>query len=752
MPLLDREDSDTLIVVRTARQSALFSAGRLDEADDEYRAICELSPTAAQLAESAAVQVHSLTHRNRFAEAIALGTATLRQLDIAVPNADRLDEDLDRQFGHLDRWLAVNDFTAVLTRPHITDPTLLTAARLINAVLPACYIADPVTLVWLGLEAIRIWLDHGPAPTLVGPAAHSAFAAVAMRGDPAAGYRALRQILALGEARGYEPGTSQAWLLHAVQASVFEPAESGLEAARRARDGLIAGGELTYAAYTYRATMYYLWDCAPALVDVAAEVRAGLDFTRRTGNEQSGQSVDGYRWLVAVLRGEDSLSATTGATDGYVGNPLLQFYSHLNRAIAAAVFGDAAGLSQHTAAAMALQPGALGPYPTAICRLLHGLALAEQARTTELADSDRLLAQVAELTAWLAERAANAPANFSHLVRLLEAERAWAADDFATAAQAFDAALREVDQRQRPWHRALTIEHAGRFYLAHGMEHAGHQLLAQARQAYAAWGATAKVAHLDWAYPVLRPGGVASGARAATSAAYPVARADDNAEHSAGPVTGGTIDLLGILSASQALSSETTTDRLHARVADVLAAMTGATDVRLYLWNDELGSWLTNTPAGTTSLGENAHTAPMTVLRYLQRTNEPLVVADVAGDDRFARDPHLAGAAPCSLLAVPIHSRGALRAALLLENRLLRGAFTADRLEAVTLIAGQLAVSLDNAQLYADLSESRKRIVATADHTRRRIERDLHDGAQQRLVSLALHLRAAQACTPPGHA
>jgi signal transduction histidine kinase len=87
---------------------------------------------------------------------------------------------------------------------------------------------------------------------------------------------------------------------------------------------------------------------------------------------------------------------------------------------------------------------------------------------------------------------------------------------------------------------------------------------------------------------------------------------------------------------------------------------------------------------------------------------------------------------------------------LLLENRLIRAAFTTERLGAVKLIAGQLAVSLDNAQLYAELTTSRARIVATADQTRRRIERDLHDGAQQRLVSLGLQLRAAQAALPPG--
>ena len=60
-------------------------------------------------------------------------------------------------------------------------------------------------MAWLSLEALRIWLEHGPARTLVGPASHAAFAAVALRGDYAAGYRALRRILALGEARGYEP-------------------------------------------------------------------------------------------------------------------------------------------------------------------------------------------------------------------------------------------------------------------------------------------------------------------------------------------------------------------------------------------------------------------------------------------------------------------------------------------------------------------------------------------------------------------
>jgi len=69
-------------------------------------------------------------------------------------------------------------------------------------------------------------------------------------------------------------------------------------------------------------------------------------------------------------------------------------------------------------------------------------------------------------------------------------------------------------------------------------------------------------------------------------------------------------------------------------------------------------------------------------------------------------------------------------------------------LPAVKLIAAQLRVSLDNAQLYAELTESRARIVAAADQTCRRIERDLHDGAQQRLANLVLQARMAQEAVP----
>jgi signal transduction histidine kinase len=59
-----------------------------------------------------------------------------------------------------------------------------------------------------------------------------------------------------------------------------------------------------------------------------------------------------------------------------------------------------------------------------------------------------------------------------------------------------------------------------------------------------------------------------------------------------------------------------------------------------------------------------------------------------------------------------------------------------------------VATAISNAQSRTDLAASRARVVAAADETRRRIERDLHDGTQQRLVSIGLGLRTAEAMVP----
>jgi len=102
-----------------------------------------------------------------------------------------------------------------------------------------------------------------------------------------------------------------------------------------------------------------------------------------------------------------------------------------------------------------------------------------------------------------------------------------------------------------------------------------------------------------------------------------------------------------------------------------------------------------------------------------------------------------------SAAGVPIRVEGRLWGVVTVgsADTLFMPADTEVRLAAFTELVG---TAIANAEAQAALAASRARIVAAADAARRRIERDLHDGAQQRLVTLALQLREAQTMAPPG--
>ena len=310
------------------------------------------------------------------------------------------------------RWLDHTDAAGDLARPDLTDPALLAACGLINATPTAAYFAgDLATVTWLGLEALRICLERGPAPALVTPAAYTAFGAVALRGDYAAGYRAARRTLELGEARGYEPGTSQARAFFALFSCWAEPIENSVHAAQRAREGLVAGGDLANAGYTYYASVPGMLDCAPSLDRLPHRGGSGggvcAPYWQRA--VRPGRSTPTGGWLLYCSAKATAAAGETVSADKYVGNPLAHFFAHLSHANAAAIFGDLTSLVQHTETAMQLLPVAVGLYPTAVARLLRGLALAGQARSADPDKRGGLLAELDEVTRRLAARAADAP-------------------------------------------------------------------------------------------------------------------------------------------------------------------------------------------------------------------------------------------------------------------------------------------------------------------------------------------------------
>jgi PAS domain S-box-containing protein len=102
-----------------------------------------------------------------------------------------------------------------------------------------------------------------------------------------------------------------------------------------------------------------------------------------------------------------------------------------------------------------------------------------------------------------------------------------------------------------------------------------------------------------------------------------------------------------------------------------------------------------------------------------------------------------------SQVGSPITVEGHLWGAITMNANQTLPSDTEKRLENFTELLG---TAIANAEGKSELAASRRRIVAASDEARRRIERDLHDGTQQRLVSLGLALRAAEASVPSDRA
>jgi diguanylate cyclase (GGDEF)-like protein len=712
-------DQKLLLALDIERHAALYLLGQFTESDHLYQSIERRCPNTLDLVEAACMQIACLTNRARPQEAVALGLDLLTRLGVTVPATDRLRDEIDRGLDEHYLWVEQDDQAAELRRPEVRDSRVNAIAEIIKRLMPAAFFGDQDLMTWLVLQSRRLWAEHGPCRALVGPLAHAGVMTIALRQDYRTGYRVVQRILAASGERGYEPETSHARFLFSVSSCHwFEPLEDDLNEAQQAREGLLRGGDQQTAVFTYHASTPALLDCAETVESYLPTVEAGLLLATRTGNDQSAAIALPYRQLVRALRGETD--SPGGFTDdafdeqahlaGLEANPMAAVTFHLTRALAAAVFADQATLIQQMDAAMPLLPYLRSHYATARAYLLRALSLASLARAAGPDESRALIEELDGCRDWLARRAVDAVGNFGHLLTLVDAERAWAVGDFRSAVAAFDAAVHEVGGRRRPWQTAFILERAATFHLSHGHEHAGRSLLTQSRDAYAAWGAVAKADQLVRLYPFLR--------------AVPNRPAELEQGSLLG-VSSEAIDLLAVLKASQALSSETRLDRLRTRVVEVLTAMTGATSVTVLLWSEDDGGWVlpgVNGPdgGGQAPLGVEAAGAagllPLSAFRYADRTRKPLLVADATVDDRFAGDPYLARAQCCSLLVVPILSQGTPRVMLVLENRLHRSVFSSDRLDAILLIAGQLAVSFDNAlvqQIREREADRRSRLLAT---------------------------------------
>ncbi len=107
---------------------------------------------------------------------------------------------------------------------------------------------------------------------------------------------------------------------------------------------------------------------------------------------------------------------------------------------------------------------------------------------------------------------------------------------------------------------------------------------------------------------------------------------------------------------------------------------------------------------------ESSSNVPITLINYIKRTREILVLEDLKDKPFLRDDKYILAQQPKSLLGLPIINQGKLLGILYLENNLTAGAFTYNRIELLKLISTQAAISLENAMLYQNLAQAAERL------------------------------------------
>lgn len=718
---LNDEDRARLFTLLVDKHAALYSLGRLDAADATYAEIVAMQPEPLTMVDSAAVQIANLSNRSRHKDAVTLGLDLLDALGMPQP-AD-IKAAIGMAMFKMGAWIAGSEKEADLSRPELDDPRILGIAKLLSKTQVAAFFSSAKIGAWLTMESFDLWVTHGPCPSLMATLCATPMQLIAVAQDYQGAYNLARHLLAVGEARRYEPATSVARFMFAFSSVHWlEPADHGLLHYRKAREGLLQAGDLQYSVFTYAAWMVLL-DTSPNIDGCIDELEDGFALANRCGDANFLNMHRPSRQLYRTLHGDIRPDLPPGSYDdeGFneaeheasLTSPTISAaYYHANRALSAALFNDMATLHRQVQAMVPLYGRMPGNYVLVRGHALHALSLCERLRQLPADAHAPLLAELEPVLKWLRQRAKDAPANVLHLQHWIEAERAWAIGDHWQATAGFSQAMHVVAKLSRPWHRALITERAARFHLAMGLDHTGVPLMGMAHDVYETWGAQGKVLRLHEEFPSLRNRHV---------------RGNRTSTHNT-IVSSDMVDVMSVLRASQALSSETSLERLNGRVNRVLSAMTGAATVLMVVRTGDLQGWRVLATEGDKfamiPIEDAAQQGklPLSAFHYVERTREPLLLSEATKDERFSRDPYFANIKQSSMLLLPVLSKGEVRAILLLENRLSRGAFSSERLDTVSLIAGQLSVSLDNALLYASLEQKVAERTAALEEANQRLE------------------------------
>jgi PAS domain S-box-containing protein len=265
----------------------------------------------------------------------------------------------------------------------------------------------------------------------------------------------------------------------------------------------------------------------------------------------------------------------------------------------------------------------------------------------------------------------------------------------------YEQAIRSAGDHGFVHNEALACETAARFYAARGFEDIAEMYLVKARDGYVRWGADGKVRQLEASYPWL-------------------AKPDPRGETRAATSPDQQLDVAAVVKASQALSSEMLLPQLIERLMTIALQNAGADRGLLILPHE--GDYRIEAEARADGeqivlhYGAAAGPAvPESIIRYVMRAQETVILDDAAKQNLFSEDPYLGLRRQRSILCLPLIRWGALVGLLYLENALASHVFTPDRARLLELLAGQAAISLENTRLYSDLREREAKVRRLVD-------------------------------------
>jgi PAS domain S-box-containing protein len=326
---------------------------------------------------------------------------------------------------------------------------------------------------------------------------------------------------------------------------------------------------------------------------------------------------------------------------------------------------------------------------------LSALALYLQASEAEQA---QILVKVETNQEKMKNWASLAPANFQQKYELVEAEKARVKGEVLEAMNFYDLAIATAQKNNYIQEEALAWELAAEFYEQLGREPIAGFYRKKAHSCYYRWGALAKVQDLEDRFSDLKSKTIEVSTTELQTHNYTESKSSGYDIF---------LDLNTVIQATQALIGEVQLDNLLAKLMRLALENAGAQ--MGYLLLNQNGNFVieaaghieqTEMAVRQAIAVETSSFLPLSLINYVRRTQENVVLNDATHNNQFTSDPYILATQPKSVLCTPILGQGKLIGILYLENNLLVGAFSPSRVELLKLLSSQAAIALENAQLY----------------------------------------------------